>query len=486
MRTELALVALLMGPAPFVSSSEEDSLARSLSALESRHRESLVLVRYRQRVSRSTSEPAEEEELVTTGVVVSPRGVILVSAIIFEPFNQVPHGVGIRFPASVSRAEAEIGSARVRLVGGEEFPATFLGRDTGAEVAFFQIDSEEAREFTPVVFEAARPVEVGEEVAVVSLLPEPLGPAVSVELTRVQAVTGKPRAGFVVGTGASDPVGALVVSIEGDVLGYVDALTVPLPEASSRNPLAIVTMMRDLPKGIGRAFARPASELVDASVDTAAATTVRRGWLGVEMQALSKELASYMALPTRSGVLIGYVYRSSPAEKAGLEVGDVLVLLDGQPVEVQRDEEMGSFAERILRAGADAELSLEFLRDGARRKTTVRLAAAPRSVREALTLKVDELDLTVREITYDYVATRFLEPDQPGVVVVQPPVGVSSNQNRVAPGDLLVRVGDEPVADFTAFRELIGRIREAKPEEVVLFIERGRESFFFAVKPDWN
>jgi S1-C subfamily serine protease len=103
-----------------------------------------------------------------------------------------------------------------------------------------------------------------------------------------------------------------------------------------------------------------------------------------------------------------------------------------------------------------------------------------------LTLKVDELDLVVREITYDYVATRFLEPDQQGVVIVEPPVGVSSNQNRIVPGDLLVRVGEERVADFAAFRDLVGRIREKKPEEVVLFVERGRESFFFAVKPDWN
>ncbi len=486
MRTELALLAFLSGAAPAVSLPEKDSVARSLSALESRFRESLVQVRYRQRVSRSTSEPAEEEELVTTGVLVSPRGMVLTSAIIFEPFNQVPHGVGIRFPASVSRAEAAIGTARVRTIGGHEYPATFLGRDSGADVAFFQIDPESNREFEPVLFEAARSVEVGEEVAVVSLLPEPLGPAVSVELTRVQAVTEKPRSGFVVGTGSSDPVGAIVASLEGEVLGYLDALTVSLPDTSSRNPLAIVTMMRDLPKGIGRAFARPAKDLVDAGVDTEAATPVRRGWLGVEMQALSKDLASYMKLPVTSGILIGYVYRDSPAERAGLEVGDVLVLLDGQPIAVQRDEEIGTFAERILRAGVDAELSLEYLRNSESMETKVRLAAAPRSVREALTLKVDELDLTVREVTYDFVATRFLEPDQPGVVVVQPPVGVSSNQNRISAGDLLVRVGDEPVTDFAAFRELIERVRERKPEEVVLFVERGRESFFFAVKPDWN
>jgi serine protease Do len=486
MRTELALLALLSASAPAVSFSEEDPLARALSALEARFRESLVTVRYRQRVSRSTFEPAEEEELVTTGVIVSPRGVVLVSAIVFEPFNQVPHGVGIRFPASVSRAEAEIGSARVRTVSGNEYPATFLGRDFGADVAFFQIDSAESEEFTPVVFERTWRVSVGEEVAVVSLLPEPLGPAVSVELSRVQALAEKPRPGFVVGTAASDPVGALVTSLDGEVLGYLDALTVPVPDTSSRNPLAFVTMMRDLPKGIGRAFARPAGDLASARVEAPAAAPVRRGWMGVEMQALSKDLAAHMKLPASSGVLVAYVYRGSPAEKAGLEVGDVLVRLDGEPVEVQRDEEIGSFAERILRAGPDADLSLEYLRNGGLQKTRVRLAAAPRSVREALTLKVDELDLTVREITYDFVATRFLEPDQQGVVVVQPPVGVSSNQNRIAPGDLLVRVGDEPVTGLDAFRELVERIREEKPEEVVLFVERGRESFFFAVKPDWK
>ena len=485
MRTELSLAVLLSTAAPTLALSEEDSVARSLAALESRYRESLVSVRYRQRVSRSTSEPAEEEELVTTGVIVSPRGVVLTSAIVFEPFNQVPHGVGIRFPASVSRAEAEIADARIRTVEGREYPARFLGRDIAADVAFFQIDSEEGKEFAPVVFEKGRDVVVGEELAVVSLLPEPLGPAVSVELTRVQAVTRKPRAGFLVATGASDPVGGLVTTLEGEVLGYLDALTVSMPE-TSRNPLAVITMIRDLPKGIGRGFARPAADLVDASVETPARTTVRRGWLGVEMQALSEELAAYMKLPTSSGVLIGYVYSGSPADEAGLEVGDVLVRLDGQPIGVRRDEEVGSFAERILRAGADAELAVEYLRGGARGETTVRLAEAPRSVREALTLKVDELDLLVREITYDFVATRFLEPDQQGVVVVQPPVGVSSNQNRIVPGDLLVRVGNEPVTDFASFRDLVERVRQRKPEEVVLFVERGRESFFFAVKPDWK
>ena len=84
--------------------------------------------------------------------------------------------------------------------------------------------------------------------------------------------------------------------------------------------------------------------------------------------------------------------------------------------------------------------------------------------------------------TNDYLATRYLDPDQQRVVV-QPPVAVSSNPNRVASGDLLVRLGNVPVADIETFLRVLDVIRENKPDEVVLFVERGPESFFFAVKP---
>jgi S1-C subfamily serine protease len=337
-----------------------------------------------------------------------------------------------------------------------------------------------------VVFAPGPSATVGEQVVVVSLLPEPLGPAVAVELSRVQALTTRPQAGYMVATGAADPVGSLMVSLQGDVIGYVDALTVPVPDTRSRNPLAFVAVMRDLPKGVGRGFARPAREFVDASASETEASPSRRSWLGVEMQAVSSELATHMGLPVSQGILLGYVYRNSPAEAAGLEVGDVLVELDGAAIEVSREEDIGVFAAQVLRAGVGAELELAYIRDGSTLATTARLDPAPRSAREAETVEVDELDLIVREITYDYLATRFLEPEQKGVVVMKPPVAVSSNPNRVSPGDLLVRLDNQQVGDLDAFRAVMESIRARQPDEVVLFVERGLESFFFAVKPDWN
>ena len=99
---------------------------------------------------------------------------------------------------------------------------------------------------------------VGQEVAVLSRLPDPLGPNLAVELTRVQSVVTKPQEGFLVATGASDPVGSVVCDLDGNPLGMLDALMVPTPEANFRNALSLISVVRDLPKSVGRGFARPA------------------------------------------------------------------------------------------------------------------------------------------------------------------------------------------------------------------------------------
>ena len=132
----------------------------------------------------------------------------------------------------VSRADATISEARVHFVDGSEYSATLLGRDVEADVAFFQIDADD-RKFRPAVFGSPPPAEVGQEVVVLSLLPEPMGPVLAVELTRVQAVVSDPSEGFIVATGAADPVGSLVSDLEGTPLGMLDALTVSMPRGKN-------------------------------------------------------------------------------------------------------------------------------------------------------------------------------------------------------------------------------------------------------------
>ena len=462
----------------------QDRVSENLASLAKRYQESLVRVRYTQQVQVSTAEPAQEQELTTTGLITSTDGLVMVSAVVFEPFNQVPQGVGIRFPASVNRADAQIRDVRIR-IDGTEYPATLLGRNADADLAFLKIEAE-GQSFEPVTFDKTNVATLGQQVVVLSRLPDPLGPNLAVELTRVQSILTKPQAGFLVATGAADPVGSLVCDLEGNPLGMLDALMVPVPQANMRNPLSVLSLVRSLPKGVGRGFARTAADLAVAASEPPRATNLRRGWLGIEMQSLTPELAEHLSLPVASGIIVGYVYRRSPAEVAGFVTGDILVDFEGSPIEVSRDQELGPFAEKLLRSGAGAELTLGFMRDGERRETVVTLAPAPKSRREAETVEVEELDLTVREVTYDFLAFRNLEPDKSGVVVQKPPVAVRTNPNRIVRGDLLVKIDERMVSNLDSFRDVIEALRQEKPDEVVFFVERGRESFFFAVKPEWE
>ncbi len=478
-------LAVALGLLYSLSVPQPESISEKLSRLEDRYEQSLVQVRYTQQVMVSTGEPPQEEELTTTGLLISADGMVMVSGMIYEPFNQVPHGVGIRFPATVSRGAATVSDARLRLVDGNEYSGTLLGRDSEADVAFFRIEAE-GRRFEPVVFGEPPMASVGQQVVVISLLPEPLGPALAVELTRVQAVVSNPSKGFVVATGAADPVGSLVCDLDGTPLGMLDALTVSMPGGNMRNPLSFLSVLRGLPKGVGRGFARPAELFAAAASRPPETTPMRRGWLGVEMQALTPELASHQGLPVKAGIILGYVYRQSPAEDAGLQTGDVLIELQGQPIGVDRDQGLGAFSEKLLRAGVGTDMAIGYLRDGERRDTVAALAPAPKSAREAETVEVDELDMAVREVTFDYLATRNLDPDAEGVVVKQPPVSVRTNPHRVQRGDLLVKLGEQKIADIASFRRAVEALRQDKLREVVLFVERGKESFFFAVKPDWQ
>ncbi len=462
----------------------QDRVSENLASLAKRYQESLVRVRYTQQVQVSTAEPAQEQELTTTGLITSTDGLVMVSAVVFEPFNQVPQGVGIRFPASVNRADAQIRDVRIR-IDGTEYPATLLGRNADADLALLKIEAE-GQSFEPVTFDKTNVATLGQQVVVLSRLPDPLGPNLAVELTRVQSILTKPQAGFLVATGAADPVGSLVCDLEGNPLGMLDALMVPVPQANMRNPLSVLSLVRSLPKGVGRGFARTAADLAVAASEPPRATNLRRGWLGIEMQSLTPELAEHLSLPVASGIIVGYVYRRSPAEVAGFVTGDILVDFEGSPIEVSRDQELGPFAEKLLRSGAGAELTLGFMRDGERRETVVTLAPAPKSRREAETVEVEELDLTVREVTYDFLAFRNLEPDKSGVVVQKPPVAVRTNPNRIVRGDLLVKIDERMVSNLDSFRDVIEALRQEKPDEVVFFVERGRESFFFAVKPEWE
>ena len=134
--------------------------------------------------------------------------------------------------------------------------------------------------------------------------------------------------------------------------------------------------------GIG--FAIPAS-MVRSVVDSAkgGSRTVRRPWFGARVQVVTPEIAESMGLDRPTGVLIADIVPRGPAEQAGLRRGDLVLSVDGQPV-----DDPDGFGYRYALRGIGGEASLAVVRGG--RRTTLAIRLVP-----PLTITRDELDLFV-------------------------------------------------------------------------------------------
>lgn len=123
---------------------------------------------------------------------------------------------------------------------------------------------------------------------------------------------------------------------------------------------------------MGLSFAIPMSVAMDVADQLKAEGKVSRGWLGVVIQEVNKDLAESFGLDKPAGALVAQVLEDGPAAKGGLQVGDVILSLDGKPIIMSADlpHLVGA-----LKPGARAELDV--VRDGARKKLKLTIGALP-------------------------------------------------------------------------------------------------------------
>lgn len=123
---------------------------------------------------------------------------------------------------------------------------------------------------------------------------------------------------------------------------------------------------------LGIGFAIPATMALSVMHDLVSTGVVNRGWLGIEPQDLSPELIQAFSLPNTQGVIVAGVLRQGPAAQAGVQVGDIVQTLDGQPVQ----DSMGLLAQ-IAALKAGSRCTLEVWRDGKKRKLKVLVGQRP-------------------------------------------------------------------------------------------------------------
>ena len=266
---------------------------------------------------------------------------------------------------------------KVRLHDGREYIAEVIGTDPRSDVAVIKIDADN---YEPVPIGNSDEVEVGDFVLA-------FGSPFGLEMTMTQGIISakgrgpgiNEREDYLQTDAAINPgnSGGPLVNLNGEVIGINTAI-------SSRSG------------GYdGVAFAIP-SNMARWSIEQLIKTgSVKRAYLGVQIQPLSTDLATELGIGVRQGAVIRDVMPDSPAEKAGLKSGDVIRELNGQLVSGTR--ELQGIVEKL---DIDKSYPVLILRDGQEQKLKVPMAEMP-----------DQFSMTSRQIA-PRQPTRESEPDQ--------------------------------------------------------------------------
>jgi serine protease Do len=183
---------------------------------------------------------------------------------------------------------------------------------------------------------------------------------------------------------------------------------------------------------------------------------VERGRIGVLIQNLTEELAASFGYDSTDGILVGDVIPDSPAAKAGLRVGDIIVELDGK--EVTKAHELRN---RVAATSPGSEATLRIFRDGDYQEVTIqigRLEDAPAMVaagdngREEV---AEELGITAENLTPEKRQQLGLETDETGVVVTGVQRGSVAHSKGIRVGDLIVAIDDAQVSNLNGFRSAL-------------------------------
>jgi serine protease Do len=366
---------------------------------------------------------------IGSGVIIDPSGVALTNAHVVENGGQI----------------------EVTMLDGTKYPAKVVGSDKKTDLAVIRLQAN-GKTFPHLALGDSDAVKVGDWVIAVG---SPFGLNATVTSGIVSAKARQIGAGpyddFLQTDAAINPgnSGGPLVNMRGEVIGINTAI---------------------VRGGSGIGFAIPASMARQISAQLIDSGKVTRGWLGVVMQPLTPDLAASFGADGKRGALISEVSPDSPAAKAGLKAGDVVLEIDGSKVASPSDV---ARAIAVVAPGRKAKLTL--WRDKAQHSIDIVLGEAP-GERQASRLGFD-----VRPITPD-IARQMNRRSTDGVVVTDVEDGTAAAEAGIRPGDVIVEVNRQPVKTLADFDAATRHMKRG--ERLTVRLERGDVALYVAVVPD--
>ncbi len=348
----------------------------------------------------------------------------------------------------------------VRLNDEREFEAEVIGADAKTDLAVIRIKG--ADNLVPVSLGDSDALKVGEWVVAIGN-PFALDHTVTAGIVSAkgrQINRRNPYDDFIQTDAAINPgnSGGPLVNLSGQVVGINAAI------------------FSNGGGNIGIGFAIPINMARNVVPQLRTEGHVTRGWLGVKIQPVDKDIAGSLGLAEAKGALVAEVFPDSPAAKAGLVVGDVIVKFDG--VDVGKSADLPTI---VAGTQVGKEVEVVVVREGGQKTFTVGVAKLADEGGSGRPVQARTLGLTVQDIAPEMAGELGLDKDAKGVVVTSVTKGSPAETAGLQPGDLIQMVGNRSVENAEKFRSMLEE--GTKDQSVLVLVRRGDQTLFRVIKP---
>jgi len=373
-----------------------------------------------------------------SGLVISEEGYILTNNHVVEKASEI----------------------KVKLEDGKEYDAKVIGRDPKTDLALIRVtpDSDFPK---PARLGDSDKIRVGDWVMAVGN-PFGLGHTVTTGIisAKGRVIGAGPYDDFLQTDAAINPgnSGGPLFNMDGEVVGINTAIVA---------------------QGQGIGFAIPVN-VATALLPQLKTGKIVRGWLGVMIQDITPELAQSFGLQNTTGVLVSDVLADSPAEKAGLKRGDVVLQFNGNNV-----LDANALSRAVAATAPESKIPMQIVRNGQQKNIDVEIGTMPdgeqgEPAKEGQTEET-RWGITVQEVTPEIARHLGLEPQEKGVVISNVKGGSPAQEAGLQPGDLIKEINRKPVKNLKDYQEALETA--TRETGLLLLVKRSKGTFYAVLKP---
>lgn len=358
----------------------------------------------------------------------------------------------------------------ITLHDGSKFIAKIVGSDSKTDLAIIKINAK--KPLQPIQFGDSSKAKIGEWVLAAGN-PFGLGNSISAGIisARGRDINTGPFDDYIQTDAAINRgnSGGPLINLNGEVIGVNTAIYSPSGGS------------------VGIGFAIPSAMAEPIIKQLRDKGQIVRGWIGVKIQEVNEEIADSLGMDRPMGALVAEVVTGSPAEKAGIIKGDVVLSFNGQEIEkmkqlprfVSAAQLNKSYNIMVLRAGQKQELNITIARydDKMEKKASKKPAAQNKNTPDI----IEFLGLQIKNLDQDARTKYKITSAEQGVVITAVNPTSDAAEKSIRPGDVIIGVNQERITSVTEFLRQLTAAERSGRKSVALLISRKGDSVYIAL-----